>query len=754
MKKRIKKLFICIGLLAIISITGVYAVTIIKASDVIYDTSKSGGSSSNVQGAIDELYSLAGYLDEKLINENMISYITELSKKDKINLANDGTTDNNLRYIGTNPNNYVEFNGELWRIIGVMNNIKDSKGKSASRVKIIREESIGTIAYDTSGLNNWSTSSLQKILNSGDYFKRSNNYSNVGLSSESKTMISNVVWNLGGHDTAGVTTSNLYTYERGTKVYTGNATTWTGYVGLMYPSDYGFAVGGSVRSSCLKKDIIKYSTNDCFSNDYLYKSTSWQWTLNSYINNSRHLFAVNPSGLVDVGAGATNEFAVRPVVYLDTKLLITKGRGTLTNPYIISFEEEVQENVDQSNATPPKIDAGGKLIPVTLADDGKVTMVSKDDKKWYNYSEKKWANAVILNDSPSQNYKVGDNIKEADIESYFVWIPKYKYKLWNTGTTSKNAHEIDIVFDTKDTTDVEGISCKTPMTSGATGNCNNGEYMTHPAFISLGVNGFWVGKFETGYRGASTTAAAQVNSSDSSKIIIKPNVFSWRSNTTYNMFVSSYNYERSLDSHMMKNTEWGAVAYLSHSKYGINREVNINNNSSYKTGYSALPSTDQRKYPGVYGSDTSFNHAYNTPVGYLASTTGNIYGVYDMSGGAYEFMASHMNGNVGSSGFTTTTIGNYNAKYFDIYNSSDGNYTYSYRILGDATGELGPFNQNSDGVLYNSWYGDSGYTPSTINPWFDRGAGCGDGLLAGQFAFYGNPGSTYNVSGSRLVLVG
>ncbi len=194
---------------------------------------------------------------------------------------------------------------------------------------------------------------------------------------------------------------------------------------------------------------------------------------------------------------------------------------------------------DTSNVAPPKLDAGGKLIPVKLEDNGTVTYINKASGDWYNYSEKRWANAVILVDSPSKTYKVGDTIKEADIESYFVWIPKYKYKLWNTGTASKKIHEIDIVFDTNNTADVEGESCKTPMTTGATGNCNNGEYMTHPAFISLGVNGFWVGKFETGYKGATTTAAAQVNSSDSSKIIIKPNVFSWRNNTVYNMFVSS-----------------------------------------------------------------------------------------------------------------------------------------------------------------------------------------------------------------------
>ncbi|MDE6142290.1 MAG: hypothetical protein K2G03_06770, partial [Bacilli bacterium] len=169
----------------------------------------------------------------------------------------------------------------------------------------------------------------------------------------------------------------------------------------------------------------------------------------------------------------------------------------------------------------PKIDEENKLVPVTLADDGKVTKVSQEDEDWYDYRAKRWANAVILIDSPSQTYNEGEVIKESDIESYFVWIPKYKYRLWNVDTveTSETSlkHSIDIIFDIDDTEDEEGISCKTPMVSGESGNCNNGEYMTHPAFISLGVNGFWIGKFETGYLGATSKEESQVNEEDSSK---------------------------------------------------------------------------------------------------------------------------------------------------------------------------------------------------------------------------------------------
>ena len=404
-----------------------------------------------------------------------------------------------------------------------------------------------------------------------------------------------------------------------------------------------------------------------------------------------------------------------------------------------------------SDVAEPTLYSG--LIPVKIQNDGTV-IYADTSKSWYDYCEKIWANAVILNDGAS--YKVGDTIKEDDIQSYFVWIPKYKYKLWNTGTASKKAHEIEIIFDTKDTTDVEGVSCKTPMTSGDSGNCKNGEYMTHSAFISMGVNGFWVGKFETGYTGATSTTAAQVNSNDTSKVIIKPNVYSWRSITVKNIFETSYNYKRDANSHMMKNIEWGAVAYLSHSKYGTNKEVNINNNSSYKTGYSALLSTNQQTYPGTYGDSSTYNEPYNTATGYLASTTGNISGIYDMAGGAHEYMASYISGKPGSSGFTTATLANYDTKYFDVYNASSSINSYQYMILGDATGEMGPFKNYLDGDnnsrWHNSWYGDNSDFVDSSNPWFHRGGSYYNGVLAGQFYFGRDTGGVYSYIGFRIVL--
>ena len=413
----------------------------------------------------------------------------------------------------------------------------------------------------------------------------------------------------------------------------------------------------------------------------------------------------------------------------------------VTNLKANNVQDAIEELYDKTisdssckNVSAPNLGEG--LVPVTIENDGTVKYADTA-KKWYNYCDKRWANAVILEDNTS--YKAGDTIQESDIQSYFVWIPKYKYKLWNVDKASKTAHEIEIVFDETNTTDVEGVSCKTPMTSGGSENCNNGEYMTHPAFISMNTNGFWVGKYETGYKGATSASTSQINTNDTSKVIIKPNVYSWRGITVKNIFETSYNYKRNLDSHMMKNTEWGAVAYLSHSGFGTNKKLNVNNNSSFKTGYSSLSNISQQTNPGTYGDGSTYNDAYNTDTGYLASTSGNISGIYDMSGGAWEYMAGYISGKLGSSGFNTTTISNYDSKYFDVYNASSAVSTYQYRILGDATGEMGPFKLFSDGDnssrYHSSWYNSLSNFAESSNPWFIRGGLYNNGILSESFFF-------------------
>ena len=150
-------------------------------------------------------------------------------------------------------------------------------------------------------------------------------------------------------------------------------------------------------------------------------------------------------------------------------------------------------------------------------------------------------------DFTNKSYETNEIIPESVIESYFVWIPKYRYQLWDLGMydnltsiDTNKVHEISIIFGDYNTSDnVEG-ECTTPMESGATGNCSVGDYMTHPAFLSIPSKGFWVGKFETGYEGATTVVEAEVNERNASKIIVKPNVYSWRGIQVANAFYTSY----------------------------------------------------------------------------------------------------------------------------------------------------------------------------------------------------------------------
>ena len=486
---------------------------------------------------------------------------------------------------------------------------------------------------------------------------------------------------------------------------------------------------------------------------------------------------------VTINCGLTEEFkSYSEYVRIDTDLLspfeLLSGStktGQVTVEMIKAFNEELTKDIQfecKLIATPKERDTLGEeyipstkyvdpilngadpvikenLIPVTICDNGEVTYANIN-KEWYNYENKEWANAVILVDSPSKQYQEGNIISENDIESYFVWIPRYKYQIFDEGNyttyieskpSTSIAKEIKIEFETN-------------AVEASTGSAK-GEWLTHPAFTNFDVNGLWVGKYETGYKGATTKEEAQVNSIDSSKVIIKPNVYSWRNSTVSNMFKTAYNYNRDLDSHMMKNTEWGAVAYLSHSKYGINTEVRINNNSTYLTGYAAVDGTDQSSYPGTYGTDSTKTLPYNTETGYKASTTGNITGVYDMSGGAWEYVAGYMPSSSDASGFSASELTTY-LKYLDLYSANSIITSYNNRILGDATGEMGSFYfyADKDNIkrYHNNWYGDYSYFVDSTYPWFDRGGPYVDGVLAGQFSFHRYTGGVHTYSGSRLVL--
>ena len=247
------------------------------------------------------------------------------------------------RYTGANPNNYVSFNNELWRIIGVFPT-DDGTGNIENRVKIIRNESIGDIAWDDDDINDWSTASLQQLLNSGDYYNRTGSYTSIGLTEESKNMISDSKWYLGGvgdidNTNYDLTSRKYYEGERGTEVYSGHSISFIGKVGLMYPSDYGYATGGgstTSREECLAAVLYDWELySDCFNNDWLYDSNLNQWAIVSYSYDSDKVFLINASSTA-LNTFAHLSIAVRPALYLSSDVMITGGTGTSSDPYILS----------------------------------------------------------------------------------------------------------------------------------------------------------------------------------------------------------------------------------------------------------------------------------------------------------------------------------------------------------------------------------------------------------------------------------
>lgn len=238
------------------------------------------------------------------------------------------------RYIGSNPNNYVTFNNELWRIIGVFS-VDDGTGNVEERLKLIRDESIGNMEWDSNNTNDWPNATLNTNLNSGDYWTNS-------LSEDAKNMIGYAVWYLGGTSdytsASNGLTSHWYSYERGTTVYSGRSTSWTGKVGLMYPSDYGYATSGGTitdRNACLNKELYNWdSVSDCYNNDWIFNSAN-QWTITPRASISNIVCSLDSSGYLYDNDAYISNYGVRPVVFLKSSIKIVDGDGSSSNPYIL-----------------------------------------------------------------------------------------------------------------------------------------------------------------------------------------------------------------------------------------------------------------------------------------------------------------------------------------------------------------------------------------------------------------------------------
>ena len=360
--------------------------------------------------------------------------------------------------------------------------------------------------------------------------------------------------------------------------------------------------------------------------------------------------------------------------------------------------------LDLSMANPPLL--LNNMVPVYY--DGANWRYANLEQDWYNYNEKRWGNAVILNSGVSK--KVGDTISESEISAWYVWIPRYKYQLFNANNGYVSEQEIQIKFEagTATTGTVKcsnSIGVNTAKSETCT-NASNGAWYTHPAFTfgTQALTGFWVGKFEI--------------SGSTSKITVKPNVSNLGSVTIGGMFnaiknMSSIYGITNGDSHMIKNMEWGAIAYLSHSMYGT-----CTNGTCTKI----TPNTNSSYYTGGGSYKTNINQ----------STTSNIYGVYDMAGGGWEAVAGDMVGSDGAYYASQSELSKPADKYIDYYSYYTSN-NITRGKLGDATKEIV---KSSSASWYNGTNGfvntaGSGKWPNLYRSWFYRG-----GMYSGNYSIF------------------
>ena len=255
--------------------------------------------------------------------------------------------ENGYRYEGKNPNNYVWFNNEYWRIIGVFDS--NSHGQSGNLVKIIRADVLDGLAWHMTNGNDWTSASLNSVLN-GAYYNAQNgtssgycygysttakancDYTKRGIQSGYRNMIANVTWYLGGYSSTSATVEAFFGYERGTTVFSGRPTSTTGYIGLMYPSDYGYSV---LSSSCARTtNLGSYDSSTCAGQSWLY-GKGFEWTLTHSSSSNSMVFNLYTSGYLYSNNAFTGNGA-RPVLYLDASVYKIDGEGTLDKPYIIA----------------------------------------------------------------------------------------------------------------------------------------------------------------------------------------------------------------------------------------------------------------------------------------------------------------------------------------------------------------------------------------------------------------------------------
>ena len=519
--------------------------------------------------------------------------------------------------------------------------------------------------------------------------------------------------------------------------------------------------------------------------------------INNYIlNNHEDIFSNNKGEVV-------TSYRLRS--WIDSKVDTSKFNG---KKYSYKFRVNINSGNSASSSSSTPLDESGanrplltsNMIPVYYDDtskEWKKASTTKGDtsNKWYDYDKKMWANAVTVSETNRQTYlkaDAGTTIPMSDINTMWVWVPRYTYTYLNTNTPQ----EIKIKFE-KGTESTGTIKCTDAVTGTSstsetcTDTTNNGlvagtSTYTHPAFWwdkndnnvreeGEELTGIWVGKFEVSSDTTCTpSSSVAVGSGCNLQTIrprILPNVTSWRGaqvgtffNGIYNMRENKnqYGFSETDETHMMKNMEWGAVTYLSHSKYGINKKIARNSTNTYTTGCGLQ--SENSPYNG------SICNSYTTALGQNASTTGNVYGVYDMSGGTFEYMMGNMvweNGqqmsgyqtnNNGNSAFNgiiyndnagTSFTGTYafpSKRYYDKYSYWTVDTEYTRGKLGDATKEMAPTGTRG------SWYSNTASIVSHYDPWIRRGGFYYSGSQAGLFYFDKDSGSASTITSARTVI--
>ena len=375
----------------------------------------------------------------------------------------------------------------------------------------------------------------------------------------------------------------------------------------------------------------------------------------------------------------------------------------------------------------PELDEG--MIAVKYENNNWVKAnVNNINSDWYNYDEQKWANAVTVTSSTRNTYKNADTgtiININDIETMWVWIPRYSYTIASEDGTNyygkKGCYlEGDPTLELPGEIDVRFVSTniKDRGTAKYITTTGSREYYTPDAFTfgDEELSGIWVGKFETSSSNPSATNGG--GNTTELDAMIKPNVTSWRYINVSNAFNVSlkmndngnrYGFTSNVDTHMMKNSEWGAVAYLSQSKYGklgnenfigTNKEIYQNKSDQFITGCSYGDTANNL-------DDFGCQYTYDIDInGTGASTTGTVYGIYDMSGGGNEYVMGNLNDLVAQSGFEAMPL----IKYYDKYTSENIDTACNGKnCISHAFGET------------RNWYNDGARFFTIGLPWMLRG---------------------------------